>query len=84
MISAGDCSILTNVGRCDPWFVDSVGPFDQANANVKLDTSNVDGPTYVIRYRHYGNTSANVSYLDGHAGPAKIGTLTQRNYACNY
>ena len=95
VIALGDAAQNGGNGDSGPtysgdWIIDMGYPPAKADADelVTYDEDlNVDGVTangMVIRFRHNSDTTANHSYLDGHAETVRGGVLLERNFATNY
>ncbi len=95
VISLGDANQASSTvsgpiysGTLDGWTYNNI-PLLVNNPETLLPViGNVDttagGQPIGIRYRHLGNQSANMAYVDGHASPAQQDVLQNKNMATVY
>ena len=60
------------------------GDAEQNRLNREFNKDSVDNFGSFLRFRHGGNQSANILYLDGHVEGRKIGDVPRRMFCVNY
>ena len=82
-ITYSDDSLLKDPNRADQ-LLDAAMPGDwTAQGNADTLPGQIAG-VYRLRYRHRGNSLANIAYVDGHVASVPFMSLQFRNFAISY